>query len=67
MKKTKRQATRIITNIFDIMLKTRFKEQAEKEMSKDLNNKNVSVDYSFNTITIEDNKGEIIQYTITIN
>ena len=40
----KPKINRIIENIFDIICNTDFKETAIKELNKDLNNKNISLD-----------------------
>ena len=65
MKRTEKQKNRIIENIFDIINNTQFAEVAKKEMDKDLNNKNITL--NGNTITVECEPNQSIQYTITIN
>lgn len=65
MRKTDKQKKRIIENIFDIINNTAFKKIAEKEMIKDLGNKNISFNGK-NNITIENQNGTQAQYTITI-
>lgn len=66
MKKTKKQAERIIKNIFDIICRTSFEEQARNEMTKDLANKNISLDKEKGTIAIQNENGTIDQYIIKI-
>ena len=53
-------------NIFDIITESNFKKQAEKELSVDLKNNNVSLDKSKGTISIENSEGNIILYEIKI-
>ncbi len=57
---------RIIENIFDIITESNFKKQAEKELSVDLKNNNVSLDKFKGTISIENSEGNIILYEIKI-
>ena len=57
---------RIIENIFDIITESNFKKQAEKELSVDLKNNNVSLDKPKGTISIENSEGNIILYEIKI-
>ena len=57
---------RIIENIFDIIMNTDFKKQAEKELSVDLKNNNVSLDKFKGIISIENSEGNIILYEIKI-
>ena len=57
---------RIIEKIFDIITESNFKKQAEKELSVDLKNNNVSLDKSKGTISIENSEGNIILYEIKI-
>ena len=66
MKSTQKQRERIIENLFDILMQTQFKNQARIQMSKDLFNKNVSLDKSAGTIAIQNDAGTIDQYLITI-
>lgn len=66
MKKTKKQANRIIENIYDIVMKTDFEPMARKQMARDLKNKNISLDYENGTIEIQNEDGTQTQYTITI-
>jgi VCBS repeat-containing protein len=65
MKKTVKQANRIIENIFDIICNTQFKNEAEKQMIKDLKDKNITLNQ--NELTIESLDGSRVQYTISIN
>jgi len=60
------KAKRIIENAYDIILETQFKEEAQKQMNKDLNNRNISIDKNSGIIEIQDTNGNIILYTITI-
>ena len=60
------KAKRIIENAYDIILETQFKEEAQKQMHKDLNNHNIAVDKNSGTIEIQDTNGNVILYTITI-
>ena len=47
---------RIIENIFDIITESNFKKQAEKKLSVDLKNNNVSLDKFKGTISIENSE-----------
>ena len=66
MKKTKKQRERIIENVYDIVLATKFAVQARKEMEKDLRGKNITLDKGSGTITIEIGENQCVQYTISI-
>lgn len=67
MKKTKKQKERIIENIYDIVLNTRFAKEAKKQMEKDLKNKNIMFDKDEGSIRIQNIDATITQYKITIN
>ena len=60
------KAKRIIENIYDIILETQFKKEAQKEMHKDLNNHNIAVEKNNGKIEIQDTNGNRVLYTITI-
>lgn len=64
--KTEAQRNRIIENLFDIMCNTQFKDEAEKQMKKDLASKNISYNMRNQTIEIQTHEGTRVQYTISI-
>jgi len=61
-----KKARRIIENIYDILLSTEYKEEARKQIEKDIEGKNVSLDKSIGRIEIQDTNGEKVLYTISI-
>ena len=67
MKKTNKQKDRILMNIYDIILETKFEKEARREMKNDLKNKNISLVPEKNAILIENADATITQYTISIN
>lgn len=58
--------TRILENIYDIILDTSFKEEAIKQFKQDTKKITFQLDKEKNTITFFDKNQERILYTITI-
>jgi hypothetical protein len=61
-----KKARRIIENIYDVILKTSFYEEAKNELDKDLYFHNIAVDREKGIIQIQDSRGKRTLYTITI-
>lgn len=64
--KSKDEMKKIVENIFDVIMKTKFHDQAHEELDKLLADHNVSFD-GHGKITIEDSEGQEIIYTISIS
>ena len=55
---------RITENVYDVILETKFYDEAKRQLKRDLNNHNISVDKSIRLITIENLAGTKILYKI---
>ena len=52
---TKKLHAHMVENIYDIILQTKFEQEAKKELKKWIGNKNVSVDYEHGILEIGNN------------
>ena len=62
--KLNKKIIRITENVFDIMLETSFKDEARKQLRKDIDGHNISVEPKNGLITIETYDGSRVLYEI---